>query len=28
MTHVMGGGNSNCGDIGRPGLVKVRWWTV
>jgi len=26
FTHVMGGGNSNCGDMGRGGLVKVSWW--
>jgi len=26
MTHLMGGGNSNCGDMGRGGLVKVSWW--
>lgn len=25
-THVMGGGNSNCGDAGRGGLVRVTWW--
>ncbi len=28
FTHVMGGGNSNCGDSGRPGLVRVTWWTA
>lgn len=27
-THVMGGGNSNCGDSGRPGMVRVTWWTA
>ena len=26
MTHLMSGGNSNCGDMGRGGLVKVSWW--
>ena len=26
-THVMGGGNSNCGDAGRGGLVRVSWWS-
>ena len=26
-THVMGGGNSNCGDSGRPGMVRVTWWS-
>ena len=28
FTHVMGGGNSNCGDSGRPGMVRVTWWTA
>ena len=27
-THVMGGGNSNCGDSGRPGMVRLTWWTA
>ena len=28
FTHVMGGAVYNCGDSGRPGMVRVTWWTA